>query len=103
MPERPRGLPNEPAYWESLARRVEDAAVRRAGALPWIAGHASVVGVLALAASLVVVIATGRTGGGAADPGTNAWIATFAPSDPLGRSLNAAEPPRLGRLVLGDR
>lgn len=99
MPERPQGLPNDPAYWESFARRIEGAAVARAGALPWIAGHAPAVGMLALAASLFVVIAAARTHGGPALD-ANLWTAAMAPSDPLGRSINAARPPRLGQLVL---
>jgi hypothetical protein len=103
MPERPQGLPHEPAYWESLARRIEEGARARAGAIPWIGGHAPAVGILALAASLVMVIAAGRTHRGGPAIEANLWTAALAPSDPLGRTINAAEPPRLGELVLAEQ
>ena len=93
-------IPDDQAYWDALAQRVTEAAVRRPaasgwltrGSAPWIAAAS-----LACAASLVLALLslrpTGRSVG--AD-----WFGVLAPRDAVGRSFASREsPPPIGELL----
>lgn len=102
-----RRLPDDPAYWEGLARRVEAAAwAQRNGnerpVVAWLAARVPAVGVSALAAAAAALLWVQAPPAGTVPEVTAVdWAAALAPNDSLGRELSAGRPPALGRFVGG--
>src|SRR5262245_4360870 len=93
-------LPDDPAYWEHLAQRIENAAwsdreERSASVVGWLAQRGPLVAGSAIAAAALLLLALRAVGpGGAPD-----WTAAVVPNDALSRELGAARPPALGGLL----
>jgi hypothetical protein len=101
MPERYRTLLDDPAHWEALARRIEQAASAREGAVYWIARRASGLSLVALAAAVALAIGAGALRAPVAQAGPVVeWAAVVAPSDSVGRWVSGTSAPPLGDLIL---
>ena len=100
-----RRLPDDPEYWEGLARRIQAAAwaQRASGSartVEWLAMRAPGLISVSLAAAAAVVIwvsVASRPVAPAAEP--NAWAAVLSPRDTIGRQVGAPRAPSLGALI----
>jgi len=100
-----RRLPDDPAYWEGLASRIQEAAwaQRASGSvrtLEWLAMRAPGVISVSLAAATVVAVwlsIASRRIAPAAEP--NSWAAVLSPRDTIGRQVGASRAPSLGALI----
>lgn len=99
-------LPDDPAYWESLASRIEHAAWEQraygvsAHTADWLAMRAPVLMATSLAAAVVLAIwlsVAPQWSGRAAE--ASSWAVVLSPSDTVGRQIGATRPPSLGALI----
>ena len=100
-----RRLPDDPAYWEGLASRIQEVAwaQRASGSgrtLEWLAMRAPRLISVSLAAAAAVVIwlsVASRWIAPATEP--NSWAAVLSPRDTIGRQIGAPRAPSLGALI----
>jgi hypothetical protein len=91
---------DDAGYWDALATRVTQAALRPAetGAVSWLAqSRIAVVAVIVL--SLLGLVLVARSPG---QPNRNpAWAAALSPADGIGKKVTSGEePPAIGALLL---
>ena len=103
----PRRLPDDPAYWEALASRIEQAAwddrdVTRT-TVGWLSERAAFIAGVSVAAAAVLVVLAGNMGVTRSEPelAGSEWAAVFAPTDSLGRQVASARPPAFTQLLAG--
>lgn len=103
---RPR-LPDDPAYWNQLARRVTDSAEPLLAELrsrqSWwspLAKLAPALGVGALAATLAAVVALQDRDEAAVAPQAEAFVDLFDPGDPVGAAFVGGAAPELTVLLV---
>src|SRR5689334_14657282 len=96
-----KGIPDDPAHWDSLAARVASETVRGSGA-EWLArsrGSWLVAAVLLIAALVSLLAPTAPRA-----PSPTEWSRTLAPSDNVGRMIvDADAPPSIDALLLPRR
>jgi hypothetical protein len=95
-------LPDSPAYWDSLARRITAAATQRQSAISWLAGERAgwlAAAIACVAAVLLLWLPLKRRG----DLPGSGWTVALGPRDALGQQLIApATPPMLTSLQMRD-
>ena len=96
-------LPDDPAYWEALAQRIDARVDARGDFVGWLSERAGFLALVLTTATtlLLTAVALAPVPRGAS-PSIAAWAAAVSPPDPLGRSFGAASPPNLDRILIAS-
>lgn len=95
-------IPEDAAYWDALATRVTDSAIRADSGIEWLAGSRAGIAACLLAASAFIGVVAFRNPS-AQPPTARASFITFAASDDMARAVMFRnEPPSVGALIIAS-